>query len=539
MKKIITLFMAIVLVLCATVPTFATAESISESSTVKFVVGESWTVEIPEYIVPSVDSKDATQYSVTVKNLVLMNGAIFTTSVEYSGIMTNETGTELEYAFYVENEEVASGDIILEVASDSTKSTAKTDFIAVCDEPTYAGVYTDTAVFNCSIEIDYLAGAKYTTEDIEADDHLVAIGKTYPEWVVAEFNDDYTSVTILKNGDYSDGQMMDFLAVRDSFYGEDIDIIAIPPVYEHYDTCTQLIIEDGVTSIGDGAFIDWTILVGPVDFPESLISIGDMAFAHCYSLMGGLVFPENLEYIGTAAFFEDNYLFANVIDTTISFKTIYIPKTVSSIGENPFAAVFSNGIIVNSENEAYMSENDVLLTKDGKRAIYASQWVGVSELSSDWYENDEEFRNAIIATKSDILNGVEKIDCYAFAYAKFDGYLNIPNSVVNMGLGAFCYAWNISNITISGNIKKIPYDAFADVPAEVIVIQDGIEKIEQNAFRNVDSLRSLYIPSSVSEIEPPFYDSTNYLKGKLTVYGVSGSCAEQWAKANGYTFVSQ
>ena len=50
----------------------------------------------------------------------------------------------------------------------------------------------------------------YTAEQIDADGHLYAIGKTVPTYVVAKFNEDYTEVIITKNGEDSDGLIQDF-----------------------------------------------------------------------------------------------------------------------------------------------------------------------------------------------------------------------------------------------------------------------------------------------------------------------------------------
>mgnify|MGYP003305807199 CR=1 FL=1 len=46
--------------------------------------------------------------------------------------------------------------------------------------------------------------------EIDNNPHIYGIGKTKSEYVIAIFNEDYTSVTIRKNGVNSDGLMKDF-----------------------------------------------------------------------------------------------------------------------------------------------------------------------------------------------------------------------------------------------------------------------------------------------------------------------------------------
>ena len=65
-------------------------------------------------------------------------------------------------------------------------------------------------------------------------------------------------------------------------------------------TITDVIIEDGVTRIGDGAFYYCESLTS-VTIPDSVISIGDSAFYYCKSLKS-IVIPDSVIEIGKSAF---------------------------------------------------------------------------------------------------------------------------------------------------------------------------------------------------------------------------------------------
>ena len=98
------------------------------------------------------------------------------------------------------------------------------------------------------VTIDYVVsrGSEifYTAEEIEASPYLYAIGNT-GLGVVAEFNADYSKVTILKNSAGSDRLMIDW---DEDTYG------TTNPMYTNRDTLTCVVIDDEVSNIGNYAF---------------------------------------------------------------------------------------------------------------------------------------------------------------------------------------------------------------------------------------------------------------------------------------------
>ena len=100
-----------------------------------------------------------------------------------------------------------------------------------------------------------------------------------------------------------------------------------------WDSCVEAIkiltIEDGVTSIGEGAFAGCTNLT-TVYLPYNLEQIGVEAFFYCTSL-SELWLSEGLKSIGGGAF-----------SRCYCLETLYLPRSVTTLGENAF--IYCSGL---------------------------------------------------------------------------------------------------------------------------------------------------------------------------------------------------
>ena len=94
------------------------------------------------------------------------------------------------------------------------------------------------------------------------------------------------------------------------------------PWYAFKETTTNLVIEEGVTSIS-GAFQDFTALIS-VTFPKSLTRIVSLAFYGCNKLPS-VKFPDSMEEIGYLAFNECE-----------SLTSVELPKNLSLLAGSAF-----------------------------------------------------------------------------------------------------------------------------------------------------------------------------------------------------------
>ena len=163
-----------------------------------------------------------------------------------------------------------------------------------------------------------------------------------------------------------------------------------------------------------------------------------------------------------------------------------------------------------------------------------------------------------------IEDGVTYIGSYAFYGCTGLTSVTIPDSVTSIGSNSFYGCTGLTSITIPDSLANIEGYAFNNtawynnqpdgmvyagrvaykykgtMPDNTsIIIRDGTKGIAGSAFERCNGLRSVIIPDSVTSIG---FGSLGYNWGRkkidgLTIYGVPGSAAEQYANDNGFTFI--
>ncbi len=80
--------------------------------------------------------------------------------------------------------------------------------------------------------------------------------------------------------------------------------------------------------------------------------------------------------------------------------------------------------------------------------------------------------------------------------------VQLPTSLQLIDSLAFCACSNLKYISLTQNIKRLAYGAFAWSGIEHIRLNEGMTRIDDIVFQQCDSLQDIYIPSTMNSISP-------------------------------------
>jgi hypothetical protein len=300
-----------------------------------------------------------------------------------------------------------------------------------------------------------------------------------------------------------------------------------PPWHDFKGSITNVIIEDGVTTVGEEAFWGLTALKS-VTIGESVTKIGRRAFENCTGLTS-VTIGEEVTKIEAWAF-----------DSCISLTSVAIPRSVKSIDELVFIGCDRlTSINVAADNDIYSSEDGVLYNKNktllikypqNRQGVYiippsvtkieeGAFWgrrialtsIAVAEGNTRYSAADgvlfnksktilEQYpRGRVGAYK--IPNGVTSIEDRAFASCYGLTSVAIPNSIAYIGKRAFIACTSLTSITIPNSVTRIRKLAFAFCTGLTsITISNSVTRIGDQAFYGCTGLTYVTIPESVIEI---------------------------------------
>ena len=241
----------------------------------------------------------------------------------------------------------------------------------------------------------------------------------------------------------------------------------------------ELVVPDGVTGIGDSAFLDCDIT--SVTIGKDVTSIGSRAFYNCNSLESFTVAQSNAVYASRDGILYDKaetYVVALPKapkgDVTIpdgvteiafvdreSLTGVTIPKSVERLafsGNMPALAKIS----VAADNAVYASQDNVLYDKAKTKILWVAKALNGSVNIPNGVTAIQEaaFENCKGLTSVTISSGVASIGSRAFYRCDSLAVVTIPNGVKSNGSLAFGYCASLVNATVSDGIESMVSDAF-------------------------------------------------------------------------------
>lgn len=266
------------------------------------------------------------------------------------------------------------------------------------------------------------------------------------------------------------------------------------------DTATKLVVEVGITEIGDSAFSGFTKLQ-EISLPKGLKLLGNNCFEKCSSLTSVSI-PRRVTTLR-------DYCFGYCT----SLKSVSIGRALQDdtveVGENPFLGDKALESITVETGHPYLSVQDQAL-------IYRSKYGGNTLVA---------YPEGLTDTAYCIPEGVDTVGDKAFAGNQSIQKLTMKSSVTRIEGKAFWDMASLKEIRFSDKITSIDWNEYTSdgfvgalygcENVEQIVLPRHLRSLGSVAFGTCGKLKELVLPASLKEFNTGAVDGCNSLE-KIT-----------------------
>lgn len=250
------------------------------------------------------------------------------------------------------------------------------------------------------------------------------------------------------------------------------------PYFNYLEKIKTVIIKDGVTTIGNGAFYECTNVTS-VTIPESVQSIGISAFQSCISLKN-IALPKNLKSLGYDAFFK-----------CLNLQSIVLPDGIETIGKGTF---------YNCTNLTSVSLPNSLKTIDTSAFQFCSSLTSINIPDSVTSLGDDVFYECTELSSIKLSSKIDSLGVGLFYKCESLEHISIPRSVSEIKDYAFAYS-GISEVSIPYGVTTIGEMAFYDCPTlKSVAFPETINEIKRGAFAYCTQLENAVLPTSLLKI---------------------------------------
>ena len=321
-------------------------------------------------------------------------------------------------------------------------------------------------------------------------------------------------------------------AMRD--YGFE-NVPVSPPWSSVRNSIITVVIENGVTTIGDQAF-NFCRSLTSITIGDSVTTIGASAFRGCIRLTS-ITIGNSVTTIGNGAFSGCTNLRTINYNATNVTNTLGTTQSVS-LGEHWLHNAGTNGaVVVNIGNNVIRIPDNLFNVHpwatnrpnithinfgavSSLETIGASAFRGLTGLTSITIPNsvttigDEAFEacagltsievasdNANFCSEDGVLFNKDKTTLIKYPLGKQGASYTIPNGVITIGNNAFLDCTSLTSVTIPNSVTTIGDEAFSGCTGLTsVTIPNSVTTIRRSAFQGCTGLTSVTIGNNVTTI---------------------------------------
>lgn len=322
----------------------------------------------------------------------------------------------------------------------------------------------------------------------DPEEVTVKVGENVNATFYYEYHDDYGTYQkeVKKTVISGVGDMWDYLSD-----GYDIDNLHENPFWK-MGVGTELIIEDGVTSVGANICSRNCRNLQTLTLNNTLLKIGDNAFSGCS--IRKLILPDSIKSIGKFSF-----------DNCDELTKVKLSANLKTIPEQAFLGC---------------EQLQEIKLPDNLEVIESNAFTSCRSLEN-----------------ITLPSNLKKLDYGVFSNCQKLKSITLPSSLNEIGQNVFADCIRLSSLTFAdGYSNNITDGMFRNCTSlSSVIIPNGVRRIEGEAFRGCLRLQEVTIGSNVDTIRDTTFNECDKLK---TIYGYTGSYAETFASNKGIDFHS-
>lgn len=275
------------------------------------------------------------------------------------------------------------------------------------------------------------------------------------------------------------------------------------PWYSYRSNIKTVVIENGVTSIGNSAFYGCSSLTS-VNIPNGVTSIGDKAFTGCSKLKKVIV-PDIAAWcrikLADNPLFYAHHLYS---DENTEIKDLVIPSGITSISDKTFYSCYGLSSVTIGNNVSKIGSSAFQKCTGLSSVTIGNSVKVIDALAFDGCTNLKKVIVPDIAAWCDVMFGDNPLSYAKHLYIDENTEitdLEIPNSVVSISEYAFSGCSSLINIVIPNSVLSIGAKAFYNCSSlSNVAFPNSLRLIDSRAFSRCSSLTSIEIPYSVTTI---------------------------------------